>query len=82
MEYEKLYYSISEVADRFNLNTSKLRYWESQFPHLLPKRKSTGARKYTAVDIQKIEVLYDLIEVNHQTIINYDKILLLELKIE
>ena len=55
MEYEKLYYSISEVADRFKLNTSKLRYWESQFPHLLPKRKSTGARKYTAVDIQKIE---------------------------
>jgi DNA-binding transcriptional MerR regulator len=62
MEYEKLYYSISEVADRFNLKTSKLRYWESQFPHLLPKRKSTGARRYTALDIQKIEVLFDLIE--------------------
>ena len=68
MEYEKLYYSISEVADRFKLNTSKLRYWESQFPHLLPKRKSTGARKYTAMDIQKIEVLYDLIEVKGMTL--------------
>lgn len=68
MEYEKMYYSISEVAAFFKMKTSKLRYWETQFPHLLPKRISSGARKYTPTDIEKIRILVDLIEVKGLTL--------------
>ena len=54
MNLDKQYYSIKEVADLFKVNPSKLRYWETQFPHLLPKRTGKGIRKYTPVDIEKI----------------------------
>ena len=33
----KLYYSIKEVAEMFDLPESTLRYWEQEFPFLRPK---------------------------------------------
>ena len=33
----KLYYSIKEVAEMFDLNESTLRYWEQEFPSLKPR---------------------------------------------
>lgn len=68
MELNKQYYIISEVADYFQVKPSKIRYWESQFPHLSPKRKSSGIRKYTIDDIQKIKTLVELIDVKGLTI--------------
>ncbi len=40
---EKLYYSMGEVAEMFDVNQSLLRHWESQFPILRPKRNKKGA---------------------------------------
>lgn len=68
MNLDKQYYLISEVASFFKVNASKLRYWESQFPHLLPKRTGKGIRKYTPVDIEKIAILVDLIDKQGLTI--------------
>ena len=33
---KKKYYSIGEVSDQLNLNTSLIRYWESEFEVLNP----------------------------------------------
>ncbi len=68
MEFDKQYYLISEVANLFGIKTSKIRYWETQFPHLVPKRRSSGIRKYTPSDIEKIQVLIDLIDKKGLTI--------------
>lgn len=68
MELTKQYYIISEVADMFGVKTSKIRYWESQFPHLSPKRKASGTRKYTQEDIHKIKLLVELIDEKGLTI--------------
>lgn len=68
MEFDKQYYLISEVANLFGIKTSKIRYWETQFPHLVPKRRSSGIRKYTPSDIEKIQVLVDLIDKKGLTI--------------
>ena len=68
MELSKQYYSISEVAAIFKVNTSKIRYWETQFPHLSPKRAGSGIRKYTPADIEKIKVLVSLIDERGLTI--------------
>ena len=68
MEFTKQYYLISEVANLFQLKTSKIRYWESQFPHLAPQRRSSGIRKYTPSDIEKIQIIFDLIEKKGLTI--------------
>lgn len=68
MELSKQYYSISEVASLFKVNTSKIRYWETQFPHLSPKRAGSGIRKYTPQDIEKIKILVNLIQERGLTI--------------
>ena len=58
---EKLYYSISEVADMFKLNQSHLRYWETVFEQLKPRRNAKGTRFYTDKDIKIIKEISFLV---------------------
>ncbi|MDX1685580.1 MAG: MerR family transcriptional regulator [Saprospiraceae bacterium] len=71
----KLYYSIGEVAALFEVNTSLLRYWESEFEKLKPRKKKGGARMYTVQDIKLIERLYNLLKVEGYTIEGAQKVL-------
>lgn len=59
----KLYYSIKEVAQMFDVRESTLRYWETAFPHLKPKTVGQSVRQYTDKDIEKIKVIYNLVKV-------------------
>ena len=52
---EKLYYSISEVAEMLNVNQSNLRFWEKEFKQLKPKRNDKGTRFYTQEDINVLK---------------------------
>src|ERR1700722_9232201 len=62
-EIEKMFYSIGEVAEMFQVNTSLLRFWEKEFSTILDLSKdSRGNRQYTAQDISKIRVLHNLIK--------------------
>lgn len=58
---EKLYYSISEVADMFQINQSNLRFWEKEFKQLKPKRSNKGTRFYTNEDILVIKQIVFLV---------------------
>ena len=51
---EKLYYSISEVAEITGLKEYVLRYWEKEFDLLKPKKNRGGNRIYTQKDIDII----------------------------
>lgn len=51
---ERLYYSISEVAQITGLEPYVLRYWEKEFPILKPKKNRGGNRTYTEKDIELI----------------------------
>lgn len=53
----KLYYSISEVSDLVGVKPHVLRYWETQFTMLRPRKGRGGARMYRKRDI---EVLFDI----------------------
>jgi DNA-binding transcriptional MerR regulator len=59
----KLYYSIKEVAQKFNLNESILRYWETEFPSLKPKTTGQKVRMYTEKDIKELDAIYNLVKV-------------------
>lgn len=60
----KLYYSISEVAQMFQLNESTLRYWEQEFPLLRPKTKGPSKiRQYSEKDIEQIKLIHNLVKV-------------------
>ena len=41
-EIEKLYYSIGEVAEMFNVAPSLIRFWESEFEVIQPKKNRKG----------------------------------------
>jgi len=58
----KRYYSIGEVAQMFGVNTSLLRYWETEFPSLNPKKNRQGKRLYTQKDIEKVKLIYSLVK--------------------
>lgn len=53
----KLYYSISEVSGLVGVKPHVLRYWETQFKMLRPKKGRGGARMYKKRDI---EILFDI----------------------
>ena len=57
----KLYYSISEVAEHTDIKAHVLRYWESEFPTLKPRKTRTGARRYRQPDIDEILAIKDLL---------------------
>ena len=53
---EKLYYSIGEVAEMFNVNPSLIRFWEKEFADFLhPRRTEGNQRRYNRSDIDLIE---------------------------
>ena len=60
----KLYYSIKEVAEMFDLNESTLRYWETEFPYLKPKTSGPAKiRQYQEKDIEQIKLIHNLVKV-------------------
>jgi len=60
---KKLYYSISETSQVTSLKAYVLRYWETEFAELRPKKNRAGSRTYTLDDIKLIflikRLLYD-----------------------
>lgn len=54
---EKSYYKIREVCEFTGENASTLRYWETEFRELNPKRTSHGSRLYTPQDIETIKII-------------------------
>lgn len=58
---QKLYYSISEVAGWFNVNTSLLRYWENEFDILQPRKTRKGDRLFRIEDIKNLQLIYFLL---------------------
>ena len=64
----KLYYSIKEVAEMFDLPESTLRYWEQEFPFLKPKTSGPAKiRQYQEKDIEQIRLIHNLVKVRLQT---------------
>jgi DNA-binding transcriptional MerR regulator len=59
---EKLYYSISEVADMFGVNNSLIRFWEKEFDIIRPKKNKKGNRMFTKEDIENFRVIYHLVK--------------------
>ena len=59
----KLYYSISEVAQIFDVTETLLRFWEKEFPQISPKKTGRNVRQYTKEDIEQIRLVYNLVKV-------------------
>ena len=58
----KLYYSIGEVSELFDVSPSLIRYWESEFSQLKPQKNAKGERRYTRQNIEQLQQIYHLVK--------------------
>jgi DNA-binding transcriptional MerR regulator len=65
---EKLFYTIGEVADMFNVNTSLIRFWEREFDIIKPKKNKKGNRLFTKEDIDNFHIIYHLVKERGMTL--------------
>lgn len=65
---EKLFYSIGEVAEIFNVNTSLIRFWEKEFTIIKPKKNKKGNRLFTKEDIENFHIIYHLVKERGMTL--------------
>jgi len=60
---DKLYFKIGEVSDLLGVEPYVLRYWETEFNALSPKKSGTGHRLYRRKDVELLlrikHLLYD-----------------------
>lgn len=66
--FQKQYYSIGDVAKMFRENQSLIRYWETEFDILKPKKNGKGDRFFRPVDIKNLVLIYDLLRRRKLTI--------------
>ncbi|MBO7593224.1 MAG: MerR family transcriptional regulator [Bacteroidaceae bacterium] len=64
----KLYYSIGEVAQMFNVTETLLRFWEKEFPTIKPQKAGRGIRQYTKADIEQVKLVYHLVKERGMTL--------------
>ncbi|MFT4017814.1 MAG: MerR family transcriptional regulator [Agriterribacter sp.] len=66
--FKKQYYSIGEVSAMFQLNTSLLRYWETEFDILKPRKNRKGDRHFRPEDIKNLYLIHHLLRQRKYTI--------------
>lgn len=60
----KLYYSIGEVAERYGVSETLLRFWEKQFPQQIkPRKGGRNIRQYSKDDVEQVGLVYNLVKV-------------------
>jgi DNA-binding transcriptional MerR regulator len=66
--FRKQYYSMGEVAQMFRVNQSLLRFWETEFTILQPRKNKKGDRHFRPVDIKNLHLIYHLLRQRKYTI--------------
>jgi|GEM_PF-548464 len=64
----KQYYTIGEVATMFHVNQSLLRFWETEFDIIQPRKNRKGDRHFRPLDIKNLQLIYDLLRRRKLTI--------------
>jgi len=65
---KKLFHSIGEVAEKFNVNVATLRFWEKEFNTIKPQKNDNGTRFYKKEDIEAVRLVHHLLKERGMTI--------------
>jgi DNA-binding transcriptional MerR regulator len=65
---DKLYFRIGEVADLAGVPSYVLRFWETEFPRIKPKRTHSGQRLYRRSDVTLVLTIKHLLHEKRFTI--------------
>lgn len=66
--FQKMYYSMSEVAGMFKVNQSLIRFWENEFDILKPRKNGKGDRLFRPEDVKNLKLIYHLLRERKYTI--------------
>jgi DNA-binding transcriptional MerR regulator len=66
--FSKQYYTMGEVSEMFRVNQSLLRFWETEFDILQPRKNKKGDRYFRPVDIKSLHLIYHLLRQKKYTI--------------
>ena len=61
-EIEKIYWSIGELAEEFQVAPSLLRHWEKEIDMIKPYKSDKGTRYYSQKDIEIIRTVHHLVK--------------------
>ena len=75
MADKKLYYSMGEVAEMFDVNPSLIRHWESKFDCVKPHKNKKGNRMFSPQDVEKLKLIYHLVKERGMTLDGANKVL-------
>lgn len=67
-ELEKFYINIGDLAKKFDVSVSLIRYWEKEFKQFKPEKSIKGTRKYSKKNIEVFSQIYRLIKIDGFTI--------------
>lgn len=67
-EINKAYYTIGEVAEILELNSSLIRFWEKEFDSLNPKKNKKGNRLFRPEDIELLKKIKYLVKEKKYTL--------------
>ncbi|MDJ0783671.1 MAG: MerR family transcriptional regulator [Desulfosarcinaceae bacterium] len=65
---DKLYFRIGEVAELAGVPSYVLRFWETEFPRIKPKRTRSGQRLYRRSDVSLVLTIKHLLHERRFTI--------------
>ena len=68
MAAKKMFYSMGEVSEMFDVNPSLIRHWESKFDCLRPHKNKKGNRMFSPSDIEKLKQIYHLVKERGMTL--------------
>ncbi len=53
---------MGEISKAFNVNASLIRFWDSEFDILKPKKNAKGNRMFTPDDVKNFQLIYHLVK--------------------
>lgn len=59
---DKLYYSIGEVGRMFGVSQSLIRFWESEFSIIRPRKNKKGTRFFRPKDVDNFHLIFHLVK--------------------
>ena len=75
MVAKKLYYTMGEVAEMFDVKASLIRHWESKFSCLRPHKNKKGNRLFSNEDLERLKQIYHLVKERGMTLEGANKVM-------
>lgn len=72
----KIFYTMGQMSEMFDLPASTIRFWETRFSVLCPKKNAKGNRLFTPEDVENLKLIYHLTKEKKMTLAGAEKFLM------